>query len=45
MFDKLTFATSMVLVFIVSSFSEPRGDMSIEALGQPCCSGLRVKGN
>lgn len=44
-FDKFTYATSMVLIFIVSCFSEPRGDMSIESLGQPCCNGLRVKGN
>lgn len=32
MFDKFTYATSMVLVFIISCFSEPGGDRSIEAL-------------
>ena len=44
-FDKFTYATSMVLIFIVSCISEPRCDMSIESLCQPCCSGLRAKGN
>ena len=44
-FDKFTYATSMVLILIVSCISEPRGDMLVESLCQPCCSGVRVKGN